>query len=52
MDPREIQEHQRRMDEIVNEKIEKLKKARIGRQTALSYDFSKYHNSFHTILEK
>jgi hypothetical protein len=39
------------MDYIVNEKVEKLKKARIGRQTALSYDFSKYHNSFHDIVE-
>lgn len=52
LDTKEINEHQRRMDFIVNEKIEKLRKARIGRQSALSYDFSKYHNSFHDIIEQ
>jgi hypothetical protein len=52
MDPKEIKEHQKRMEEIVNEKIERLRNARIGRQTALSYDVSKYHNSFHAMIEK
>lgn len=52
MDPKELAEHQKRVEFIVNEKIEKLKKARIGRQSALSYDFSKFHNSFHDIIEQ
>lgn len=40
------------MEQIVNEKVEKLRKARTGRQTAFSYDFSKYHTSFHDIVEQ
>jgi hypothetical protein len=51
-DPKELLEHRLRMESIVNEKVEKLRKARIGRQTAFSYDFSKYHTSFHDIVEQ
>jgi hypothetical protein len=45
-------EHSKRITEIVNEKIEKRRKDRIGRQSAISYDFSKYHNSFRDIVSK
>ncbi len=43
----ELLEHSKRISEIVKEKVEKRKKDRIGRQSAISYDFSKYHNQFH-----
>ena len=36
----------------MNEKIEKRKKDRIGRQSAISYDFSKYKNAFHDMVIK
>lgn len=45
-------EHSKRITEIVKEKIEKRKKDRIGRQSAISYDFSKYHNQFHEMVSK
>jgi hypothetical protein len=48
----ELIEHSKRITEIVKEKIEKRKKDRIGRQSAISYDFSKYHNQFHEMVSK
>ena len=48
----ELLEHSKRITEIVKEKIEKRKKDRIGRQSAISYDFSKYHNQFHEMVTK
>jgi hypothetical protein len=48
----ELIEHSKRISEIVNEKIEKRKNERIGRQSAISYDFSKYHNQFHEMVSK
>lgn len=48
----ELLEHSKRITEIVKEKIEKRKKDRIGRQSAISYDFSKYHNQFHDMVSK
>jgi len=31
IDPKELMEHRKKMEQIVNEKVEKLRKARIGR---------------------
>lgn len=41
----ELIEHAKKMDDLVNEKVEKRKKERLT-QFQSSYDYSKYHTRF------